>query len=70
MTLDRLELPGGARPTPEGKNGPFSVSFPTHQSLNEITQDLKRYLVTEALRMSNGSRQEAARLLGISRHSS
>ena len=69
VTLDRLELPGGARPTPQGKNGPFSVSFPTHQSLNEITQDLKRYLVNEALRMSNGSRQEAARLLGISRHS-
>jgi len=69
VTLDRLELPGGARPTPEGKNGPFAVSFPTHQSLNEITQDLKRYLVTQALRMSNGSRQEAARLLGISRHS-
>jgi PAS domain S-box-containing protein len=69
VTLDRLELRGEARPAPEGKNGPFSVSFPTRQSLNEITQDLKRYLVNEALRMSNGSRQEAARLLGISRHS-
>jgi len=69
VTLDRLELPRDARPTPGGKIGPFSVSFPIHQSLNEITQDLKRYLVNEALRVSNGSRQGAARLLGISRHS-
>jgi DNA-binding NtrC family response regulator len=69
VTLDRLELPGTARPIPDGKNGPFTVSFPIRQSLNEITQDLKRYLVNEALQMSNGSRQEAARLLGISRHS-
>ena len=47
----------------------FATSFPTDQSLNEITHDLKRSLVNEALRRSKGSRQGAARLLGISRYS-
>jgi two-component system, NtrC family, response regulator AtoC len=47
----------------------FATSFPSDQSLNEITHDLKRSLVNEALRRSKGSRQVAARLLGISRYS-
>jgi transcriptional regulator with GAF, ATPase, and Fis domain len=47
----------------------FTTSFPTGQSLNEITQDLKRSLINEALRRSRGRRQGAARLLGISRDS-
>jgi transcriptional regulator with PAS, ATPase and Fis domain len=47
----------------------FAVSFPSEKSLKNITQDLKRFLINEALRMSNGSRQRAAKLLGISRYS-
>ncbi len=47
----------------------FMAAFPSDQSLNEITQDLKRSLVNEALRRSEGSRQGAAKLLGISRYS-
>ncbi|WP_157212220.1 sigma 54-interacting transcriptional regulator [Desulfomonile tiedjei] len=47
----------------------FSISFPTDRSLNEMTQELKRFMVNEALRRSGGSRQGAATLLGISRHS-
>ena len=57
-----------ASPPQEGKAS-FSVSFPPDQSLNEITQELKRFLVNEALRKSGGSRQDAARILGISRYS-
>ncbi len=47
----------------------FATPFPDGRSLNEISQDLKRSLVDEALRRSKGSRQGAARLLGISRYS-
>jgi PAS domain S-box-containing protein len=47
----------------------FSVSFPGDRSLNQMTQELKRFLVAEALRISQGSKQGAARLLGISRYS-
>ncbi len=54
---------------PEHEKTSFAVSFPCRQSLNEITQDLKRFPVNEALRLTGGSRQDAARLLGISRYS-
>ncbi len=47
----------------------FSVAFPSDQSLNEITRELKRFFVDAALRRSAGSRQGAARMLGISRYS-
>ncbi len=47
----------------------FSVGFPSDQSLNEITRELKRFFINAALRRSGGSRQGAARLLGISRYS-
>lgn len=43
------------------------VRFPEGQSLHEITHDVARRIVLEALRRG-GSKQEAARLLGISRH--
>ncbi len=45
-----------------------TVTFPQGKSLHEVTRDLKRSLVLEALRRSAGSKQGAARLLGISRH--
>ena len=47
----------------------FTTSFPADQSLNQITRDLKRSLIDEALRRSRGRRQAAARLLKISRDS-
>jgi PAS domain S-box-containing protein len=47
----------------------FVASFPQERTLNDVTHDLKRSLVIEALRRSNGSKQGAARLLGISRYS-
>ncbi len=47
----------------------YAVSFPTEGStIHDITRDMKRSLVLEALRRTNGSKQGAARLLGISRH--
>jgi PAS domain S-box-containing protein len=46
-----------------------TIVFPTDLSLNAITRKMKTALIVEALRRSGGSRQGAARLLGISRYS-
>jgi PAS domain S-box-containing protein len=51
------------------KDWSLTVCFPSDETLNDITQNVKRSLVNEALRRSGGSRQGAARLLGISRYS-
>ena len=69
LDLEGLRVRKGEAPLSEGEEAAFSVSFPNHRSLNEITKDVKRFLIDGALRKSNGSRQGAARLLGISRYS-
>jgi two-component system response regulator AtoC len=55
--------------TPDRAKTSFSVSFPTDESMDEITQNLRRFLIEEALRASGGSRQGAAGLLGVTRYS-
>jgi two-component system response regulator AtoC len=67
-SLSLLGLPQVEHSVDEDKAS-FSLFFPSDKSLNEITQDLKRFLVNEALQRSGGSRQGAAKLLGISRYS-
>jgi two-component system, NtrC family, response regulator AtoC len=47
----------------------FTVPFPSDQSLNQITRELKRFFIDAALRRSAGNRKDTARLLGISRYS-
>jgi two-component system response regulator AtoC len=47
----------------------FTAPFPVTRTLNEVAQDLKRSFVIEALRRTNGNKQAASRLLGISRYS-
>lgn len=47
----------------------FSTGFPEDCSLNDISRELKRSLVLEALRRSGGNRVAAAQLLQISRNS-
>lgn len=47
----------------------LTITFPADRSLNDVTKEVKGSLVHEALRRSRGSRQGAARLLGISRYS-
>ncbi|AFM24719.1 sigma 54-interacting transcriptional regulator [Desulfomonile tiedjei] len=64
-----LGLTEGRGLLPGNQGVSFTVSFPNSQSLNEMTRELKRFMVIEALRLSEGSRVEAARLLGISRYS-
>jgi PAS domain S-box-containing protein len=51
-------------------SGPsFTVGFPPEGSVNEVTQNVKRFLVKKALQQSNGRRNRAAKILGISRDS-
>ncbi|MDQ7782474.1 MAG: sigma 54-interacting transcriptional regulator [Desulfomonilaceae bacterium] len=47
----------------------YFTDFPHGRSLNDVTRDLKRALVSEALRRCGGSPTRAADLLGISRNS-
>jgi DNA-binding NtrC family response regulator len=46
----------------------YTVSFPNGKCLHDITDEVAREVVTEALRRAEGKKQAAARLLGISRH--
>lgn len=50
------------------ENWTYTVTFPTDMTIHDVTREVKRSLVREALHRSNGSKQGAARLLGISRH--
>jgi DNA-binding NtrC family response regulator len=50
------------------ENWTYMVNFPQTKSIHDITRDLKRALILEALRRSRGNKQEAARSLGVSRH--
>lgn len=54
----------------EGQNETWSytIGFPASRTLHDVTRDLKRSIMQEALRRAGGSRQRAAQLLGISRH--
>jgi PAS domain S-box-containing protein len=69
LNLAALGLHGDEDSVFRQEKASFSVLFPGDRSLNEITQDLKQFLVNEALRRSGGSRKGASQLLGISRYS-
>ncbi len=69
VNLASLGLQNDEHPSRGEKQASFSVSFPSEQSLNEVTREMKRFFINQALRTSNGSRQNAAKLLGISRYS-
>jgi two-component system response regulator AtoC len=63
-----LEI-GQLKPRPnEEKDWSYTIGFPEKLRMPELLKDLRRQLVEEALRRSGGNKQEAARLLGISRH--
>jgi PAS domain S-box-containing protein len=69
IDLSALGLANVESSLPQSDSVSFSVSFPSELSLNEMTQGLKRFMVEKALRRTGGSRQGAAKLLGISRYS-
>ncbi len=47
----------------------WTVTFPPVPSLDEVVRNLRREMVLESLRQTEGSRQAASNLLGISRYS-
>jgi PAS domain S-box-containing protein len=49
-----------------GQEWSVTFGFPENETINDVTMNLKRHLVVEALRRSHGSRKQAAALLGIS----
>jgi transcriptional regulator with PAS, ATPase and Fis domain len=49
-----------------GQEWSVTFGFPENETINDMTMNLKRHLVVEALRRSQGSRKQAAALLGIS----
>jgi DNA-binding NtrC family response regulator len=61
MTASSLSLPDA------GGEWRLEVDFPRSRSLHDVTSDVARAIVEEALKRSR-TRQDAARLLGISRH--
>jgi DNA-binding NtrC family response regulator len=67
VNLNNLALPPEADRLDEDWS--FTTSFPADQFITQITQDLKRSLINEALRRSRGIRQGASRSLEISRYS-
>ena len=67
-----LCIGGCVRPTdftiaPRAGEWRLNVAFPSGRSLHQITRDVARSVVCEALRRSR-TKQEAADLLGLSRH--
>jgi DNA-binding NtrC family response regulator len=52
----------------EAKDWHHTVRFPENNSLNDVTQDVTRALVAEALRRSGGNKVKASGFLGISRY--
>jgi DNA-binding NtrC family response regulator len=49
-------------------NWSHTVNFPQEKNIHDVTRDMKRSLVAEALRRARGNKKIAAELLGITRH--
>jgi PAS domain S-box-containing protein len=47
----------------------FTVQFPANRSLSDVTADVRKSLLIEALRRTGGNKTRAAQLLGVSRFS-
>ncbi len=52
---------------PDSLDWSLSVGFPPELPLMDLANDLKRYVISEALKRTGGNKADAARLLGISR---
>ncbi|MEW6112015.1 MAG: sigma 54-interacting transcriptional regulator [Thermodesulfobacteriota bacterium] len=69
MLWDKGEFDVGLPlPNAGSEDWSYLVRFPTKHSLNDVTDDVAKSLCEEALRRADGSKTEAARLLGVSRY--
>ena len=53
---------------PQEPSASWTIKFPPQPSLTEVVRNVRRRLVEEALSRAGGNKQEASRLLGISRY--
>jgi PAS domain S-box-containing protein len=60
-----LVLNAKLKPVDDKGDWSLTLRFPANESLNEVTNHVKRLMVIEALRRSGGKRTVAARLLGL-----
>jgi DNA-binding NtrC family response regulator len=65
----RITLSSFAARNTDQSDWSYTVTFPDDRGINAVADEVKRSLVTEALRRSGGNKQNAAELLGISRYS-
>ena len=63
LKLDFLRLS-----EPQEPSASWTIKFPPRPSLPEVVRTVRRELVEEALSRAGGNKQEASRLLGISRY--
>jgi len=68
IDLAAIGLPEADSEQAEGGSS-FLVEYPPKGTVNDVTANVKRFLVKKALRQSKGRRAQAARILGISRDS-
>ncbi|MHB8123567.1 MAG: sigma 54-interacting transcriptional regulator [Desulfuromonadaceae bacterium] len=66
ITREDLTLNARFKTKEVGQVWSVTFEFPENETINDVTMNLKRHLVIEALRRSHGSRKQAAALLGIS----
>jgi PAS domain S-box-containing protein len=64
--IDDLAIKHKSGPREPGQTWSVTIGFPENETINDVTMNLKRLLVVEALRRAGGSRKRAADLLGIS----
>jgi PAS domain S-box-containing protein len=68
LSSDNRTLSVQLNPTDSHVDWSISVRFPDDRSIHEVGDEVKRALVVEALKRSEGKKAQAAELLGISRH--
>lgn len=66
ITLQDLSVNSKSKAGESAQDWSVMINFPQKKTLNDVTMDVKKSLVVEALRRTQGGRKRAADLLGIS----
>jgi len=66
ISVGDVAINSKSRSREPGEIWSVTIDFPENETINDVTMNVKRLLVVEALRRAGGSRKRAAELLGIS----